>query len=38
MTDSTRPPRTQCGHWIGAEQRYCRAAQAAVDSRKEAGR
>lgn len=25
MNDSTLPPNTQCGHWIGAESRYCRA-------------
>jgi hypothetical protein len=25
MTDSALPPITQCGHWIGAESRYCRA-------------
>jgi hypothetical protein len=24
MSDSTLPPKTQCGHWIGAESRYCR--------------
>lgn len=23
--DSTLPPTTQCGHWSGAESRYCRA-------------
>lgn len=25
MSDSTLPPPTQCGHWIGSESRYCRA-------------
>lgn len=25
MNDSTTPPNTQCGHWIGSEQRYCRS-------------
>jgi hypothetical protein len=24
MKDSTLPPNTQCGHWIGDEHRYCR--------------
>lgn len=24
MSDSTQPPSTQCGHWVGIESRYCR--------------
>ncbi|MFE2815333.1 hypothetical protein ACFXGG_33525 [Streptomyces nigra] len=24
MSDSTQPPNTQCGQWLGAEARYCR--------------
>lgn len=27
MTDNMLPPKTQCGHWIGDEQRYCRQAE-----------
>ncbi|MGW7598156.1 hypothetical protein [Streptomyces antimycoticus] len=25
VPDPNRPPRTECGHWVGAETRYCRA-------------
>jgi hypothetical protein len=25
--DNTLPPRTQCGHWLGTESRYCRATE-----------
>lgn len=27
MNDSTLPPNTQCGHWIGTESRYCRTSE-----------